>query len=59
MKLLKRKLKKVPIMLIAGEKEEKDGSVSLRRRHSGDLGIRMIDELIPEIVGEIKTRRRV
>ena len=46
-------------MLIAGEKEEKDGTVSVRRRHVGDLGSKSVDDLIPEIVEEITTRRRV
>ncbi len=45
-------------MLIVGEKEENDGSASIRRRHIGDLGSTSIDELIPEIVDEITTRRR-
>jgi threonyl-tRNA synthetase len=51
-------IKKIPMMLIVGEKEEKDGSASVRRRHIGDLGSTSIDELIPEIVDEITTRRR-
>ena len=45
-------------MLIAGEKEENKNTVSIRRRHAGDLGSQSIDLLIPEIEKEIKTRRR-
>jgi len=52
-------LSKIPVMLIAGEKEEKNKSVSVRRRHAGDLGIKAVDGLISEIIDEIKTRRRV
>ena len=46
-------------MLIAGEKEEKSNTVSMRRRHIGDLGSKSIDDLMLEILEEIKTRRRV
>ncbi|MAJ50746.1 MAG: threonine--tRNA ligase [Flammeovirgaceae bacterium] len=57
-KIRDAELNKIPIMLIAGEKEQNDNSVSLRRRHEGDLGARRVDDLIPEIIEEIKTRRR-
>ena len=57
-KIRDAELNKIPIMLIAGEKEEKDGTVSVRRRHVGDLGSKSVDDLIPEIVEEITTRRR-
>ena len=58
-KIRDAELNKIPVMLIAGEKEAKNQSVSLRRRHLGDLGIKTIDELISDIIDEIKTRRRV
>ena len=57
-KIRDAEINKIPMMLIVGEKEENDGSVSVRRRHIGDLGSTSIDELIPEIVDEIITRRR-
>ena len=57
-KIRDAEIKKIPMMLIVGEKEENDGSASVRRRHIGDLGSTSIDELIPEIVDEIITRRR-
>jgi threonyl-tRNA synthetase len=58
-KIRDAELKKIPVMLIVGEKEEMEGTVSVRRRHSGDLGIRLVKELIPELSDEIKTRRGV
>ena len=58
-KIRDAELKKIPIMLIAGEREEKDGTVSVRRRHAGDLGMKSVEELIPDLVEEIITRRRV
>ena len=57
-KIRDAEIKKIPMMLIVGEKEENDGSVSVRRRHIGDLGSISIDELIPKIVDEITKRRR-
>ncbi|HIO40166.1 MAG TPA: threonine--tRNA ligase, partial [Candidatus Marinimicrobia bacterium] len=57
-KIRDAEINKIPIMLVVGEKEEKDGSASVRRRHSGDLGSKSVDELIPEIVEEIINRRR-
>ena len=57
-KIRDAEIKKIPMMLIVGQKEENDGSASVRRRHIGDLGSTSIDELIPEIVDEITTRRR-
>ena len=57
-KIRDAEIKKIPMMLIVGEKEENDGSVSVRRRHTGDLGSISVDKLIPEIVEEIINRRR-
>ena len=57
-KIRDAELNKIPIMLIAGEKEQNDNSASLRRRHVGDLGSKNLDQLIPEIKEEIQTRRR-
>ena len=57
-KIRDAELNKLPVMLIVGEKEAKNKSVSIRRRYLGDLGIKTIDELISDIIDEIKTRRR-
>jgi len=51
-------LKKIPVMLIAGEKEESEGTASVRRRHKGDLGAKSVKDLIPELAEEINKRRR-
>ena len=45
-KIRTAQLEKVPYMLIAGEKEVKAGSVSVRRRDGGDLGSMTIDSLL-------------
>ena len=46
-------------MLIVGEKEEKDRTVSVRRRHLGNIGTFSIDDLIDDLNNEILSRRRV
>ena len=45
-------------MIIVGENEEKNKSVSIRKRHKGNLGEQSIDEFIKNITSEIKSRRR-
>ncbi|HET7437715.1 MAG TPA: threonine--tRNA ligase [Thermoanaerobaculia bacterium] len=45
-KIRDAQMKKVPLMLIVGEKEASSGSVSLRKRTGGDQGSMSIDELI-------------
>lgn len=46
---------KIPYMLIVGEKEEADGSVSIRKHGSGDLGSKSIEEFARMIDEEIKS----
>ena len=57
-KIRDAELKKIPVMLIAGEKEKSEGTASVRRRHKGDLGAKSVKDLIPELVEEINNRRR-
>ncbi len=57
-KIRDSELKKIPVMMIVGEKEEKDRTVSIRRRHAGDLGAQPVDKFVAGLVEEIKTRRR-
>ena len=44
---------KIPFMLIVGEKEENDGTVSVRRHGEGDIGTFSIEEFISLIKKEI------
>ena len=57
-KIRDAELKKIPVMLIAGEKEKSEGTASVRRRHKGDLGAKSVKDLIPELAEEINKRRR-
>jgi threonyl-tRNA synthetase len=48
---------KIPYMLIVGEKEENDNTVSVRRHKKGDLGTFDFSEFINRITEEIETKR--
>ena len=53
-KIRDAEVKKIPFMLIVGEKEEAEGSVSVRRHGVGDLGSLSIEEFINLINKEVK-----
>lgn len=52
-KIREAQLEKVPFMLIAGDKEEETGTVSVRARKEGDKGSMPVDEFIAAISREI------
>ena len=54
-KIRDAEVNKVPFMLIVGEQEEKDGTVSVRKHGEGDLGILKINDFISLIDKEIKS----
>ena len=56
-KIRQAELEKINVMLILGEKEEKDGTVSLRKRFEGDTGILDLEELKEQLIDEINDRR--
>lgn len=57
-KIRQAELQKIPVMLIVGEREAEAGTVSVRRRHDGDLGSRPLDELVDELVQEVQAKKR-
>lgn len=57
-KIREAQLKKVPYMLIVGEKEVESGTVSVRSRKDGDLGAMKIDEFISKSLDEIENKSR-
>lgn len=57
-KIREAQLEKVPYMLIAGEKERADGTVSVRSRKDGDKGAMTLDAFVEKILEEIKTRAK-
>lgn len=57
-KIREAQMEKVPYMLIAGEKEETDGTVSIRSRKEGDLGSMSLQDFIQKIAVEVQTKAR-
>lgn len=53
-KIRDAELKRIPFMLIVGEKEETDGTISVRKQGEGDLGIFSIDGFAEMINEEVK-----
>lgn len=54
-KIRDAELKKIPFMLIVGEKEEAEGTVSVRRHGQGDLGTFSIADFAEMINTEVKS----
>ncbi len=55
-KIRNAELNKIPIMIIIGEKEVQDNTVSIRRKFSGNQGTFPIDDFINTVFEEIITR---
>jgi len=53
-KIRDAELMKVPFMLVVGEREELDGTVSIRKHGQGDLGPQKIEDFIRLVQEEIK-----
>ena len=53
-KIRDAELKKIPYMLIVGEKEETDGTLSVRKHQQGDMGIFEIEEFANMINAEVE-----
>ena len=53
-KIREAELQKMPFMVIVGENEEKDGTVSVRRHQVGDMGVMTVDALCEAINREVK-----
>ena len=45
-KIRDAELKKIPFMLVVGENEEQNGTISVRRRGEGDLGAMSIEDFV-------------
>lgn len=53
-KIRDAEMKKIPYMLIVGEKEEEIDAVSIRKHKEGDLGTKSINDFIVDIQEEVK-----
>ena len=56
-KIREAQVKKVPYILIVGEKEVESGTVSVRSRDNGEQGAMAVDEFIAKLQDEIKNRK--
>ena len=55
-KIRDAQLEKIPYMLIVGDKEAQDGTVAVRRRAEGDLGVMSYNDFVSRIEQEVKDR---
>jgi threonyl-tRNA synthetase len=55
-KIREARLDKLPYMLVVGQKEEEDGTVSVRSRFAGDEGSRLLSDFISDIKKEIDSK---
>lgn len=57
-KIRQAQLEKIPYFFIVGDNEVNDGTVSLRSRKDGDLGVKAKDEVFSKIIDEIETKAK-
>jgi len=55
-KIREAQLQKVPYMLVVGDKEVAEGTVSVRSRQGGDLGSRPVREFVTDARAEIESK---
>ena len=56
-KVREAQLQKIPYMLVLGDKEMQDGSVSVRSRKGGNLGTMSLDDFIAKLLDEIEQKK--
>ncbi len=57
-KIRDAQLAKVPYMLVIGDREAEAGTVSVRHRHRGDLGVQSLDDFLAGLAQESRERCR-
>ncbi len=55
-KIREARLDRLPYMLVVGQQEEADGTVSVRSRFVGDEGVKPLSEFVDAICKEIRTK---
>ena len=55
-KIREARLDKLPYMLVVGQQEEEQQTVSVRSRFAGDEGAKSLDTFIEQICKEIRTK---
>ncbi len=56
-KIREAQLEKVPYMLVIGDKDIENNTVSVRSRKDGDIGAMSIDEFVAKICEEVETKK--
>ena len=56
-KIREAQLQKIPYMLLVGDKEIEDGTVSVRKRGEGDIGAKSVDEFIASALADIASKK--
>ena len=56
-KIREARMDRLPYMLVVGQQEEADGTVSVRSRFAGDEGVKPLAEFINAICEEIRTKQ--
>jgi threonyl-tRNA synthetase len=56
-KIREATLEKIPYMLVLGDREVEEGTVSVRERTEGDLGSNSVAEFVARATQEISERR--
>ncbi|RPF46671.1 threonyl-tRNA synthetase [Thermodesulfitimonas autotrophica] len=56
-KIREAQVQKVPYMLVVGDREAAEGTVAVRHRSQGDLGVVLLSDFINRVREEIKTRK--
>jgi threonyl-tRNA synthetase len=55
-KIREARMDRLPYMLVVGQQEEADGTVSVRSRFAGDEGVKPLADFIAQITEEIRTK---
>ena len=55
-KIREARMQRVPYMLVMGDNEVADGTLSIRSRKEGDLGAKSVDDFIKDALVEINTK---
>jgi threonyl-tRNA synthetase len=56
-KIREAQLRKVPYMLVTGDRETADQTVAVRHRRDKDQGARSVDDFIASALDEVRQRR--
>ena len=56
-KIREAQLQKVPYMLVVGDREAAEGTVSVRSRTGGDMGARPVEDVVRDALAEVDAKR--